>query len=78
MDLVVGPMNKLDNDEHGRWTLGLCKESGTNRFAFQRFDKFEPGQRVVGYTIGVNGGEKMGIKFLWDVGVDFERSVVTF
>lgn len=65
--LTIVPINELDNDEHRGRPQGLRKESGTSRPAFQGFDKFEPGRRVIGCTIGVYGREKAGMVFLWDV-----------
>jgi hypothetical protein len=70
-------MNKLDNNGPGEWTLGLRKESGTNRLAFQRFDKSEVDKRGIGCTIGVDGREKAGMKLVWEGGLDVERLVIS-
>jgi hypothetical protein len=70
-------MNKLDNDGPGGWTFGLRKESGTNRLAFQWFDKSEVDKRGIRCTIGVDGREKAGMKFVWEEGLDLERLVIS-
>jgi hypothetical protein len=44
---------------------------------FEGFNKFELDKRVFVCTIGVDGWEEAGMKFVWDEGLDLERLVIS-